>query len=81
MRSIRLPPHKYLEAKEVMEHIEKLMEQLPKQCRRIFVMSRFEHKSNEDIALELNISKRTVENYITQAVAFIRKKISAPILL
>lgn len=78
----KITPHKFLEAKEVMEHIEKLMEQLPKQCRRIFVMSRFEHKSNEEIALELNISKRTVENYITQALAFIRKKnISAYIAL
>jgi len=70
----KVTPHKYLEAKELFHEIETLTQQLPKQCRKVFVMSRFEYKSNDEIAAELNISKRTVENYITQALAFIRKK-------
>lgn len=68
-----ITPHKYVEAKEIMLEIEKLVSQLPPQCRKVFILSRFDHKSNEQIAEELNISKRTVENYITKGLAFIRK--------
>jgi len=70
----KVTPQKYLEAKDLMQHIESLVGQLPKQCRLVFVLSRFENKSNDEIAESLQISKRTVENYITQALAFIRKK-------
>lgn len=68
-----ITPHKYVEAKEIMEQIERLVDQMPPQCRKVFIMSRFEHKSNEQIAEELQISKRTVENYITKGLAFIRE--------
>lgn len=66
-------PQKYLEAKEIMEQIEQIVEQMPPQCRKVFIMSRFEYKTNEQIAQDLQISKRTVENYITKALAFIRE--------
>lgn len=68
-----ITPHKYLEAKEIMEQIEALVAQLPPQCRKVFAMSRFECKSNDEIAEALQISKRTVENYITKSLAFIRE--------
>lgn len=68
-----ITPQKYMEAKEIMEQIEKLVAQLPPQCRKVFIMSRFDHKSNEQIAEEILLSKRTVENYITKALAFIRE--------
>lgn len=37
---------------------------LPKQRRRIYVMNRFEGKNAADIAAELNLSRRTVENHL-----------------
>lgn len=37
---------------------------LPKQRRRIYVMNRFEGKNAADIAAELNLSQRTVENHL-----------------
>lgn len=40
------------------------IELLPQQCRRIYVMSRFEDKSVTDISEELNLSRRTVENHL-----------------
>jgi len=46
---------------------------MPPQRQRIFNMSRKDGLSNEEIARELNISKRTVENHITQALADLRK--------
>lgn len=36
-------------------------------------MSRFEHLSNDEIAQQLNISKRTVESHISQAMSDLRK--------
>jgi RNA polymerase sigma-70 factor (family 1) len=45
---------------------------LPNRCQEIFRMSRFECLSNDEIALQLGISKRTVENQLTMALRHIR---------
>ena len=37
---------------------------LPEQRRKVYIMSRFQDKSADDIAEELNLSKRTVENHL-----------------
>lgn len=37
---------------------------LPEQRRKVYVMSRFRDKSSEEIAAELNLSQRTVENHL-----------------
>ncbi|MFZ4262761.1 RNA polymerase sigma-70 factor [Sphingobacterium sp. HJSM2_6] len=67
-------PYQQLEAKELFIALEELISKLPNQCRKVFLLSRFENLTNEEIAEQLMISKKTVENYITQALAFIRMK-------
>lgn len=62
-------------AKELKVLIEIAIANMPEQRNRIFNMNRKEGLSNEAIALQLGISKRTVENHITQALADIRKAI------
>lgn len=66
-------PHKYLVAKEMLAQIESIITELPQQCKTVFYMSRFENKSNEEISNELNISLRTVENYLSKSLNFIKK--------
>ena len=44
--------------------LDESLEQLPEKCRVIFHMSRFEHLSHKEIATQLNISVKTVENQI-----------------
>ncbi len=51
------------------------IEKLPPKCRNVFLMSRFETFSNSEIAKKLNISERTVEKHISEAVKFLKSNI------
>ena len=52
------------------------IEALPPQRRTIFKMSRYEHLSNIEIAVKLNLSVRTVEKHIELALKDLRRSIS-----
>lgn len=70
-----------LYAKDLELLIDISIEQMPEQRKRIFKMSRKEGISNEEIAQQLQINKRTVENHITQALADLRKAIKSAYIL
>lgn len=57
------------------EYINHLIEELPERRRVIFNLSRKEHKSYKEIAFQLNISEKTVENQISEALKFLKKNI------
>lgn len=61
-----------LEADETKKAIQKAIDTLPDRCRIIFCMSRFEEKSHKEIAAELDISTKTIENQITRALKVLR---------
>lgn len=52
--------------------VNEVIGQLPMQCRRVFLMSRFESKKYHEIAEELNISPKTVEVHISKALKHLR---------
>ena len=58
---------------ELKSAIDRSLDSMPPQQRKVFMMSRFDGKTNPEIANELNISKRTVETYISSALATLRK--------
>lgn len=62
-----------IEQSEADAKVAQALQQLPEQCRRIFMMSRFEGASNQQIADILDISKRTVETQISNALKTLRK--------
>ena len=55
--------------------IKQTLEQLPPQCKLIFYKSRFEEKTYSQIAIELNISPRTVEVQISKALKSFRENV------
>lgn len=61
--------------KELKELIESVIEKMPLGIRRVFIMSRYEEKKYKEIAKELNISVKTVENRISKALIILREAI------
>lgn len=61
-----------METQELEDEINKHLQKLPKRCREIFKMSRFKNQSNLEIANELGISKRSVENQLSAAVKYLK---------
>ena len=61
---------------ELQNRIYTCIEGLPDQCRRIFKMNRLEGLKNEQIAVALRISKRTVETQISKALKILRRKLA-----
>ena len=52
--------------------MENCLKQLPKRSSEIFLLSRKDHLTNTEIAERLGISKRSVEDQITQALKHLR---------
>lgn len=56
--------------------IWKAIDSLPEKCREVFLMSKRDGLSNEEIADELGISIKTVKNQMTKAFSRLREALS-----
>lgn len=63
----------YVVAKETALIIRMVIDRMPQQRRTVFLMSREEGLTNAEIAERLNLSKRTVDNHISLALADLSK--------
>ena len=59
--------HPYL-YQELEREIQRIVDSLPKRCREVFVLSRFQGLKNREIAERLHISLNTVERHIQRAL-------------
>lgn len=62
-----------LELEELRRLIAEAISALPEKCREVFLKSRHEHLTNQEIADRMNISVKTVEGQITKALKRIKE--------
>lgn len=65
-----------LAAKELEAHLAKALNELPEKCRTVFQMCRYEQLKYSEIAGELQIPVKTVENQMGKALRLLREKLS-----
>lgn len=64
-----------VEFDEVKTGIDKIVASLPPKRHQVFILSRTEGLSNREIAQQLNISEKTVEDHITHAIKYIKNSL------
>lgn len=64
-----------IEYNELAKMADELIEKLPPRRRMIFLLSRKDGLTNEEIAGILEIKKKTVENHLNLALSYLRKKL------
>ena len=65
---------------ELEDKIEDIIREMPEECRKVFLLSRYGDKSYAEIADELNISVNTVKYHIKKALSLLREELKDYIL-
>lgn len=65
-----------LSAKNLLEKVERLIEELPDRRREVFRLSFFHELSNSEISALLGMPRRTVESHLYLALKFLRGKVN-----
>jgi len=70
-----------IEYKELIARVNTVVDTLPEKCREVYKLSREECLSHKEIALQLNISTKTVENHLTKALRELRGSLGTAFIL
>ena len=62
-----------LHARDALRQVEAIVESLPSQCRRVFILRRVHEKSMGEIAEEMSLSVSTVEKHLAKAIAIVMR--------
>ncbi len=76
IKEIELDGHQAIKTEELSTEIKTAIDKLSPQCRKVFVLSRFEYKSYQQIADELKISVKAVEGNMSRALKQLRLDLS-----
>lgn len=58
-----------------LQKIEQAIDELPSQCKNVFLMSFMDQKSYKQISDELGVSLNTVKTHVSKAYRIIREKV------
>ena len=75
MKNERSNAEDKLASAQLNEQLSNALRELPQQCRTIFQLSRFEELKYREIAVQLGISEKTVENQMGKALKLLRMKL------
>lgn len=64
-----------LHTRELSQRIQQAIDALPEQCGQVFRLSRFENLKYAEIAGQLDISVKTVENHMGKALKLLREQL------
>lgn len=67
--------------KQMARLIEQEIDALPPKMREIFILSRKEHKSHKEIALELGLSELTVKTQVKKALRILKSRLGVVIYI
>lgn len=70
------PVTETIQASELEDRIERAVSKLPGQCQVVFRMSRFEEMKYQEIADQLGLSVKTIENQIGKALRIMRQELA-----
>ncbi|HIP83672.1 MAG TPA: sigma-70 family RNA polymerase sigma factor [Desulfocapsa sulfexigens] len=71
-------PEEAMKIRQMNDDILNVFNKLPSRCREVFILHRFKGLSHKEIADQLNISPKTVENHMAKALLFLRKNLPRP---
>ncbi|WP_461106982.1 RNA polymerase sigma-70 factor [Spirosoma koreense] len=74
-------PMQTLIGDELSDRLQAAIQKLPEQCRLVFTLSRFDELKYAEIAQQLGISIKTVENQIGKALRILRTELSDYLLI
>jgi RNA polymerase sigma factor (sigma-70 family) len=66
--SYQATPEQIVKSKQGIDFVNKVFERLGRKYRRAFVLSRFKGLTYDEIAKDMNVSKRTVNKYISRVL-------------
>jgi RNA polymerase sigma factor (sigma-70 family) len=70
-------PDRKVSSRQELDRLRDIVATLPTQCRRVFELRKFDGVSLRDIAQQMGISEKTVENHLTRALSRIGELLAA----
>ena len=58
---------------ELTEALQKALAELPEKTRQIFMLNRFERLTIREIAVQLNLSEKSIEYHLSRSTTYLRK--------
>lgn len=70
-------PDRQVGARQELARLRRVVARLPPQCRRVFELRKLDGLSLSDVAREMSLSTKTVENHLTRALSRIGDALAA----
>ena len=71
-------PEQYMRAYQLAEAVERALQELPLNCRKVFVWQKIEGLTQAEIAERLGLSRNMVEKYMIRTLRHLRERVEAP---